>query len=1439
MANDEHGLVDRTWCLKVPEEEVRFAVVLNGGVSLAVWMGGVVLELDRLTKADRGDDPPSPYALLQRLTGTTCRADVITGTSAGGINGAALALTQVTGSDPATLRDLWIDQGRIETLLRAPFQGQPTSLLKGDEHFLPALHTALEILAEPVARKPDEQAPIDLTITTTVLRGNQSVSVDSTGEKLPQMIHAAGFHWDRRNPDDDPFGPGAIKRTAHRLALAARSSASFPLAFEPSFVPVGSTRHRPGEAIDDETRLRPDMDGVVTSWGTRVPGRDQSRFAVDGGALANTPTRAALEAIERMPAEGPVRRVMLLVFPHAPEVGHDPPDAQGDPPSFLGTLTGLLGALSAQGGRSYVETLERHNLTAAGRRGTRGDVLDALGGTDPVAELESLARTLYPHYRRLRRGRAARDLAVWRTGADEPGSLVGLDLPAGWSFERVRTAASGAQSAWAAAKVAGPQSTRRRGLPYVPLEPPTAAGVAGDRWAWGATGAIAVAEAVSDLLRRAIWRIQPDAHYGEVKEARVFVLKQAQALRESRGLTDDCWKEQPALTRLVPDETYWRLRLACYDHLMSGGTSRADVDALVTATAEHQTAVADSPPTPDEVRAALKPTLDRGEGSVGRTVRDLVAPVIDKLLHLLPHLHAAIDQLLEADPVLEHWQRILQPRPGEPALTHDELLARLLQLEIASTMLGDEVTTGSTLPVELVQISARTPNPFTRYTRTGDDKLGGASINRFGGFLKRSWRVNDWVWGRADGATALARTMLDPKRVRRTALLSGYVTPSASEADCAGLAETTFDGLVALMPGVTDVVTPTLRARAIEELTAAFFVERAVGKTSEGNREGDLPSTMPALADVFAWGLHLDLVPAELPVLAQAVRADRVEGANPRSRGEVFLAEQADLLTRLEGGVPPGDPLRHRALEVFDRAGIGREPLREEASSDLVIRTASTAAAVMSTVVDSDRSGLSAAKPVTRVLRGGMLLPYWAVAGLTARETIARSLGLLALAFGGVLLALALFDVLPDTLSGPAAALGAAAVLTAFAYAALRTGSLLHSVVLLTPLIPLVVYAVTGVRADDSAARGGLTLVVVLAVAASLMLLGSIGFASSSVLGSLDRVADRRGWARPPTGVGRTVRRLRVVAGSLLRGLAGVVVVGVLAVVVRWLIAPARMLAVRDTDPWWMAAGAAGLVLLVAVAAYVGSARLRVLIAGLDGAPSRFTALRHPSGTAATWSVVYGAVYLVLAWLLTIGVDDDPMLWRRVAFATAVCFAATLLVVVPLLLPGLGLRAAVQGEIERAGTASALPPTGAGREERRRAYVDDLVVRGISYRSFVALDKQQASDLTGRGRRLEQQVCDARAAAALRATWALTTAAPGSLDLDRLRRSYATWLEGPGRQASSQAQGPAEKLRGLLAAEQPDAAALHAQYRTLVTTLERSFGKRERRGRRTREEPGD
>ena len=108
-------------------------------------MGGTVLEVDPLTRAARNGSG-RPEGRVRRLldlarTGASRRGR---GTSAGGVNGALIALSQVNdNADLGLLRDLWSEQGRLEDLLRQPFRGSPTSLLQGDEYFLPSLTLAL------------------------------------------------------------------------------------------------------------------------------------------------------------------------------------------------------------------------------------------------------------------------------------------------------------------------------------------------------------------------------------------------------------------------------------------------------------------------------------------------------------------------------------------------------------------------------------------------------------------------------------------------------------------------------------------------------------------------------------------------------------------------------------------------------------------------------------------------------------------------------------------------------------------------------------------------------------------------------------------------------------------------------------------------------------------------------------------------------------------------------------------------------------------------------------------------------------------------------------------------------------------------------------------------------------------------------------------------
>jgi patatin-related protein len=126
--------------------ELRLAVVCYGGVSLAIYLHGVTKELHKLVVAsaafeadpdrnpfDRGRTTERVYwELLKELSergGVRTRVvvDVISGTSAGGINGVFLAKALAHDLSQDALRDLWFAQGDIARLLRG-WQRLPVKL---------------------------------------------------------------------------------------------------------------------------------------------------------------------------------------------------------------------------------------------------------------------------------------------------------------------------------------------------------------------------------------------------------------------------------------------------------------------------------------------------------------------------------------------------------------------------------------------------------------------------------------------------------------------------------------------------------------------------------------------------------------------------------------------------------------------------------------------------------------------------------------------------------------------------------------------------------------------------------------------------------------------------------------------------------------------------------------------------------------------------------------------------------------------------------------------------------------------------------------------------------------------------------------------------------------------------------------------------------------
>jgi patatin-related protein len=368
-------------------QELRFAVVMTGGVSLAVWMGGVAHELNRLVRSDA-----DVYQQLLDLTGCRARVDVIAGTSAGGLNGALLAMAQVHDADMIEVRKLWLDKGEFEKLLRSPGDPDPPSLMLGDEYFLKGIQQGLgSLVNRQLNSLPDPtRVPVHLIITSTLLAGMHRGVPDHFGSIIHDRDHRGEFvfrrggglvhhhtdciHKTAREKDDDFAEPD----TLNRIALAARSTASFPFAFEPSFCPIG--------AGDGD---RPDM-----ACHANFP---VSRYVIDGGVLANQPIGPALRAIFAQEASNEVRRVLVFVVPDPGISVHDRADEQDPLPSLAQVAYASIMKLPRnQSIFTELDQIRTHNERVAGQRRRRQAAVESQRG--PV----DIATPLYDRYRRTR-----------------------------------------------------------------------------------------------------------------------------------------------------------------------------------------------------------------------------------------------------------------------------------------------------------------------------------------------------------------------------------------------------------------------------------------------------------------------------------------------------------------------------------------------------------------------------------------------------------------------------------------------------------------------------------------------------------------------------------------------------------------------------------------------------------------------------------------------------------------------------------------------------------------------------------------------------------------------------------------------------------------------------------------------------------------------------
>lgn len=717
--------------------ELRLALALRGGASMAVWIGGAVCEVDRLRRATGSTaDQDSVWAGLARLAGYDSVAiDVLAGASAGGLNAALLTASLVYGQSFERTRRMWVRLADIEAMARktpAFWQPRPDSLLEGDDYFRREL---VEVLAEGGSGPGGAPGRVDLLLTATLLDPAVVRYFDGRDDPVLERRRRAMFRFRHLGRPGDPlsdFGTGEqFQESVLRLAHAARTTSSYPFAFEPAQVHSAPGKPPAGE---------PNMLGFFSESSASpqaVPFR-----VVDGGVLDNIPVTAAVKAIAEAPADRPTDRWLLYLNP-------DPAVSRGQRPagwSIPVAAAAVRARFSRESLLTDIKALDEHNRAAERAQLRRQAIFAPVHSADPghrAAVLAEQARAAAVENSRVRAELDAQ--AVHRLLTEPAGAEDGTLLPPvagdplhGWS---------------AAARSRLPERLAR--VLTEAADPELFGDVHGLRaavheclgWVW-------------DIERSAV-----DPGLGSCKAA-LYRLRVLAEVLESHA--DRYWvtgaQTEPIVDVGELDGWIQRMlhrRRRLQHHLPSpvGPLLGAVLQAVETGT-DFQRELADFS------RELLSIVESCGADA------DPAAPGVDAVAAAWQVLERIADRLAGAAPRRTREPDVLQV--GYAVLEDSERRGEVLRQLVTITAPLNSVREPASR-INFLRIVSDQPCalPFRALRRGADaplrvaDRVRGTDLGHFGAFLSAKWRANDWMWGRLDAAAGLVELLTDPVRWAR------------------------------------------------------------------------------------------------------------------------------------------------------------------------------------------------------------------------------------------------------------------------------------------------------------------------------------------------------------------------------------------------------------------------------------------------------------------------------------------------------------------------------------------------------------------------------------------------------------------------------------------------------------------------------------------------
>jgi patatin-related protein len=717
--------------------ELRLAVVLYGGVSLAIYMHGTTKELHRLVKAsvlaeDGGAENGTPservYAELLRALAerdpdgvrTRVVVDVVAGTSAGGINGIYLAKALAHNRSQDALRDLWLERGDIKQLLRGPGWLPPlvkapwlltaalrTPPLKGDAiaqwmyRALRDMDVADSRPGEPATLMPARHE-LELFVTTTDFYGyDRDLEIAD-----PKLIHDHAHRHVlsfRYGDGDDHF----TEKHNGPLAFSARVTSCFPGAFPPvSFAEFERYLAKDGA---DLAHLEP----TFFRRYALSHADPRNTYFVDGGILDNRPFGHAIGAIKRRPAEAEVDRRLLYLEPDPGKPGPRPP---GTSPRPLATVLAAVSGIPR-----------------------KEPILDDILGVSRSNE-------------RVRRIRDIVEIAFGPVG-ERVEAVVGDDLgrladrPSPVELERWRDRMN-------------EEAERAAGFAYATYVRTKVGGVV-DRYA---RTICRLSDFPDDCNQaafvRAVLRAWAERRlFAESDGVRVPVADQKAFLR-----TFDLDYGARRLRFVIDGLSWWYARAGA-----EGFPTRAELNAGKRVLYEARDSLLDAMegrkvPTDltDEVVACFgQDPIDEWVYERGLGADDYAAAHADALANLERRFGEALNGALTgfSESV---YERVFSVAENWRAERRRELLVRFLGFPIWDVLLYPIQAVADVGERDTIEIVRMSPQDSTVLDplAPGTPKLAGVGVMHFGAFFSRAGRESDYLWGRLDGAERLIGILL-------------------------------------------------------------------------------------------------------------------------------------------------------------------------------------------------------------------------------------------------------------------------------------------------------------------------------------------------------------------------------------------------------------------------------------------------------------------------------------------------------------------------------------------------------------------------------------------------------------------------------------------------------------------------------------------------------